>query len=381
VTDGNISVLVDCGSGTGQRFVQAGGDLATLDAILLTHAHLDHIGDLASLLFAFNAPELARTKPLALIRSAALAPFIDGLRATFGRWIQPPLTVEDVEVEPGDRLELDTLSIHCFAVDHTESSIGYRLEGVAGETLCIPSDTALCQSVIDAAAGVDCLLIECAATDDKPRKGHLSPSDVLAILDSAAPKMAVVTHLYPATEAAGVLEQIHAKASCPVLGAEDGLSIPVDLAASIAFGLLMDAHGPDRRTGETTRREAGDGQPKRRRAREWTAAELRGLRPSKSQRRLAKHAAEEGTPELNLRGSTVAQALSQLRAAIQTWSIRQERLGLLITGKGKQSKGDPVVKIAVVNWLSGAEGLHWVREWAPLISRGGDFGTIVVRLR
>ncbi|RLI71472.1 MBL fold metallo-hydrolase, partial [Archaeoglobales archaeon] len=45
-------ILVDCGIGTFLRLEQAGVDVRDLDAILITHNHLDHNGDLLAILKA-----------------------------------------------------------------------------------------------------------------------------------------------------------------------------------------------------------------------------------------------------------------------------------------------------------------------------------------
>ncbi|MEL6485989.1 MAG: MBL fold metallo-hydrolase [Pseudomonadota bacterium] len=43
-------LLIDAGAGSFMRFAEAGGKVATLDAILISHLHADHAGDLAGIL-------------------------------------------------------------------------------------------------------------------------------------------------------------------------------------------------------------------------------------------------------------------------------------------------------------------------------------------
>lgn len=63
--DGEPRLLIDAGPGSFLRFAQAGGKIATLDAILLTHLHADHAGDLAGILNSGGFE--GRTEPLPVI--------------------------------------------------------------------------------------------------------------------------------------------------------------------------------------------------------------------------------------------------------------------------------------------------------------------------
>jgi len=49
VVDGRV-ILVDCGRGAPSAYANAGLDFASLEAVLLTHLHIDHVGDLAGML-------------------------------------------------------------------------------------------------------------------------------------------------------------------------------------------------------------------------------------------------------------------------------------------------------------------------------------------
>jgi hypothetical protein len=101
-----------------------------------------------------------------------------------------------------------------------------------------------------------------------------------------------------------------------------------------------------------------------------------------AQRRLLERAQRRdgSIPELSLRGLTLAEALP----ALQTFLIEQRAAGArtvrVITGKGKQSEGAPVLKGAVEGFLLSVAA-HHITAFAPEITRDGDFGAFAVQLK
>ncbi|MBN1947520.1 MAG: MBL fold metallo-hydrolase [Bradymonadales bacterium] len=440
VGEGETGLLVDCGSGICQKLARAGLDWKNLEAVCLTHAHPDHLGDLPALLFALRMPEVGRVKPLTVFHSPELTPYLDGLHGTYGDWLVPSgFEVRYQPVAAGQRAAVGRLTLESFAVAHHATSLGYRLQNGQGVSLAIPSDTGLCQSLVDHVQKVDCLVLECAATDDRPMSGHLTPTDVLYVLDHASPFTLLLTHLYPWTERAGVAQQVMAGARCPVLVARDGLAVEVrrggvvvreenllesgrgrprgegeeregvvrsgegGLFPSEELSLMhammdreldrMDRADMDRRKydfhrepnasgpGPTSRDEWGferavAGVPL------WTEEDLVGLVPTRAQRKLLGRVSERAIQsEINLRGSIREDALARLEAVVPTWARTGVRLARIVTGKGKQSEAEPVVKLAVLNWITGPQGRRWVKEWAPVMAADGNFGSVVIELK
>jgi ribonuclease BN (tRNA processing enzyme) len=413
------SVLVDCGSGALQKLVAAGGSLSTLDALVLTHAHLDHTADLAPLLFALRLPEVPRKEPLRIYCSRGTARFIEGLRALYGQWLDPPAGLRVETMQPGDGRRLGDLAVRAFAVSHHETSIGFRFEGPGrgAGSVVIPGDTGPDPALASACRDADVLVIECAATDEAPLEGHMSPTPLIALLSHAQPRRVLLTHLYPEARRADVARAVQNAVSMPVREAEDGLELRVGSPAEQDIRRPGVATKQERRAAaaEERRREehdlmrqalgeldgdalldakygrrpgGADGSGNRPRvergahrvARLWSAGDLAHIELSGPQRQLEKRGRGERTPSVNLRGATTDDAERRLRESVATWRRKGVPIGRVITGKGKQSPGDPVIKLMVLNWLDGEEGLRAVRMWVPERTADGDFGAVILEL-
>jgi hydroxyacylglutathione hydrolase len=104
-----------------------------LKAIVITHAHIDHIGGAAKLKAHTGAPVHMNAKDL---------PLYDRLDVQAG-WLgmaEPEKTGIDTEARDGDRLQLGTADFHIFHTPgHTQGSISVWIPGentvLAGDTL------------------------------------------------------------------------------------------------------------------------------------------------------------------------------------------------------------------------------------------------------
>ena len=84
--------------------------------------------------------------------------------------------------------------------------------------------------------------------------------------------------------------------------------------------------------------------------------------------------------ELDLHGLTREEALVELARFVTSAHRQGEKALLVITGKGNNSPGEPVLQGAVVGWLR-EKGKMMVAEFAPAPRDLGGSGAIVVFLR
>ena len=86
-------------------------------------------------------------------------------------------------------------------------------------------------------------------------------------------------------------------------------------------------------------------------------------------------------PTLNLRHHRRAESVQELSAFVLQQRQERVRYVRVITGKGKQSEGAPVLKPMVMEWCSVPPGSEHVLAWAPETDRSGNFGMLVLELR
>jgi ribonuclease BN (tRNA processing enzyme) len=218
------ALVVDCGSGSTTSVVRAGVRLETLAGVVLTHLHLDHTADLPVHLFALSNPvQPARSTDLQIWGPAGTAQHVRGLRELYGRWVEPQqVQVTVSELADGEVANAGTICLAAYAVDHTESSLAYRLEH-GRRSVCFSGDSAPCPGLDRAAAGADLFICECAATDGDPVAGHMRPADVGRTAARAGCGRVVLTHIYPHVEQTDPAARVRELYSGPVELAEDGL--------------------------------------------------------------------------------------------------------------------------------------------------------------
>ena len=121
VARGGERLLFDCGEGT-QRQMQRSLGLVQLDEIYLTHFHADHVLGLPGLLKTYDLTD--RERPLTIYGPPGLEQLFRILGGLVGRL---GFGLELVEVEPGDRIDIDGGEIRPFPVEHRVRACGYAL--------------------------------------------------------------------------------------------------------------------------------------------------------------------------------------------------------------------------------------------------------------
>jgi ribonuclease Z len=228
-------VLIDCGSGVGQRLVAAGTRGADVDLLIVTHEHSDHLVDFYQLVV--SSWHQGRAKPW---RVLAPAPALANMRGQYEAFAReralriafekrPDATGLDVvfeELGEGSIEGLGDLAVEAFLVDHrpVEPAFGLSLAH-GGARIVFSGDTRLCPALEQAAQGCDLLVSEVyvdaqmpvvagvrsAETVAQVKSYHMTPAIVAGLAIGSGAKALALTHLVPpAADTAALAHEIRA---------------------------------------------------------------------------------------------------------------------------------------------------------------------------
>ena len=134
----SVRMMMDCGAGTVHALARYGLGWEAMTHVFISHFHADHVGELASLMFAFKwGMKTNRSEPLTLLGPSGLDRLLARLDEALGlRLDELRFPVECREMFPGDQYDLAAgCELSVTKTPHTGNSLAVRIDE-GGRSLC-----------------------------------------------------------------------------------------------------------------------------------------------------------------------------------------------------------------------------------------------------
>ena len=231
------TLLVDCGSGVLHGLQRTDVGYEGIDAVLLTHHHLDHVSDLLPLL---KARWLAGATELTVAGPEGTEDLVTDLLGVHD-YLEGRMDLTFREVGPGS-FSLAGFDVTGFEARHSMYCLAYRFaesrpsasDGGRGDrpAFVFSGDTEAFPELVEFADGGAVLAHDCSFPDSVDVDNHPTPSELGAALAEADGDVGRVylTHLYPHTDGhhEEMLASIGERYDGDVRFASDGLSLDID---------------------------------------------------------------------------------------------------------------------------------------------------------
>ncbi|MCH9813607.1 MAG: MBL fold metallo-hydrolase [Epsilonproteobacteria bacterium] len=210
--DNKAKVLVDAGGGTFLRFTQSGAKIDDLQAIALTHLHIDHSADLPQFMKAgFFTDRTHKLPILGTVKGGAFPDIHTYIQRLFGKegayaYMKDILTSQSQSFQIVPQLlpqslhttQINDIKISSIGVKHGQiPAIAFAFE-IEGKKIVFSGDTAAqSENIIALAKGADYLIAHHAIPEHAGKFAkslHMTPTRIGQISAQAGVKNLILSH-------------------------------------------------------------------------------------------------------------------------------------------------------------------------------------------
>jgi len=230
------TVLIDTGPGVSDALATADLDIESIDLVLSTHRHPDHVSDLIPILqnkvvesiyygkneskdLTFLGPK-GHQKYVRSRLKHEMDETIDGINTEF------PF---GFSVGSFDSTEPEGFELETIPVEHAGESFPCRALKISldGKTIVFTGDTDYFEDLIEFAKEADILVTDCSMPDEKKVDGHMTPSECGRLAENADVGCLVLSHLYPDTDSYDLVSSAEEVFDGSVRKAEDFMVLDI----------------------------------------------------------------------------------------------------------------------------------------------------------
>jgi ribonuclease BN (tRNA processing enzyme) len=230
-TASGSTLLLDIGASSVLRMAQERLDWVNLDAVWVSHFHLDHLGGLFPFLFGTkHAPDTqTRRKPFHIYGPRGLRKLFQAFD-TAGDYnlLKQPFPIEIREVAPAAEFEMfPELRAETFSTPHTNESLAIKLIDRDDASLVFTSDTGYTDALATFAQNASLFLMECSFFRDKPVELHLELKEAMRLAESSGAQRVMLSHLYPEWDNFNLVAEAKKLWDGETIEARDGLRLEI----------------------------------------------------------------------------------------------------------------------------------------------------------
>ncbi len=196
VTEGDSTIVIDCGGDVAQRLLSSGIDLETVDGLIVTHEHPDHVGGFA--LFIEKLWLAGRRRSLTIFGIPEAVQQARKCWEVFdtSHWKGLPdlIYVEVSHEERAEVLEDDSFVVTASPGEHATPVIGLRVVSKrTGGVMTYSCDTEPCESIARLSNRSDLLVHEA----NGKMSGHSSAQQAAEVARDTGARRLILVHLPP----------------------------------------------------------------------------------------------------------------------------------------------------------------------------------------
>ncbi len=188
VEDGGTKILIDAGIGCYHRLEELGVGVDEIDAICITHHHLDHNGDVLNIL---KARWLLNCSPLTIFGPPGSRAFFESLLEAYP-YLRGKL---GFHVDERESFDINGIAFRTMKTHHSIESRGYVVENA----LAVSGDTKAFREFISQECSV--MVHELSLPFGYEADTHTTPENLKGVLKYCQAEKLYLTHLYPMAHA------------------------------------------------------------------------------------------------------------------------------------------------------------------------------------